>query len=113
MPARPDIRADEDWIEVWRPRTFQPASAVQTLDYICTASPIGDPMSSRGVVRKNVRLTQRKIDEAKKILGTETETETIERALDLVVFGEEVVAGLERISGTGAIEDIHELLDSA
>jgi hypothetical protein len=70
-------------------------------------------MSSKGIVRKNLRLTQRKIDQAKKILGTQTETETIERALDLVAYGEEVTAGIDRIAGTGAIEDVHELLDSA
>jgi hypothetical protein len=63
-------------------------------------------MSKSGVVRKNLRLTQHKIDRAKKILGTSTETETIEEALDLVAFREEVVAGIRRISGTGAIRDI-------
>jgi hypothetical protein len=70
-------------------------------------------MSSSGIVRKNLRLTQRKIDRAKKILGTKTETETIERALDLVAYREEVMAGIERIAGTGAIEDIHALLGPA
>ena len=63
-------------------------------------------MSKGGVVRKNLRLTQNKIDRAKKILGTSTETETIEEALDLVAFREEVVAGIKRISGTDAIRDI-------
>jgi hypothetical protein len=55
-------------------------------------------------VRKNVRLTQGKIDRARKILGTKTETETIEQALDLVAYRQEVVAGIERIAGSGAIE---------
>ena len=35
-------------------------------------------------VRKNLGLSQAKIDRAKRILGTKTETETIEQALDLV-----------------------------
>jgi hypothetical protein len=65
-------------------------------------------MSKRGVVRKNLRLTQAKIDRAKKILGTETETETIEQALDLVAFRKEVVAGIRRIAGTGAVRDVYE-----
>ena len=65
-------------------------------------------MAKSGVVRKNLRLTQTKIDRAKKILGTRTETETIEEALDLVAFRKEVMAGIERISGTGAIRDIAE-----
>jgi hypothetical protein len=60
----------------------------------------------RGVVRKNLRLTQAKIDEAKKILGTETETETIEQALDLVVFRKEVLDGIARIAGSQSVRDI-------
>jgi hypothetical protein len=63
-------------------------------------------MGKAGVVRKNVRLTQAKIDRAKKILGTKTETETIEQALDLVAFREEVVRGISRIAGTGILRDI-------
>ncbi len=47
-------------------------------------------MPRSGVVRKNLRLTQKKIDRAKEILGTSTETETIEQALDLVAFLQEV-----------------------
>lgn len=68
-------------------------------------------MASSGVVRKNLRLTQDKIDRAKKILGTRTETETVEQALDLVAYRKEVVAGIERIAGTGAIHDIFMPLD--
>lgn len=63
-------------------------------------------MARRGVVRKNLRLTQEKIDRAKRILGTRTETETIELALDLVAFRREMLEGLERIAGSGAIQDI-------
>jgi hypothetical protein len=56
-------------------------------------------------VRKNLRLSQTKIDKAKKILGTKTETETIEQALDLVAFRKEVVAGLEKFAGSGLVRD--------
>ena len=63
-------------------------------------------MAKRGVVRKNLRLTQSKIDKAKRILGTKTETETIEQALDLVVFRQEVQEGISRIAGTDSIRDI-------
>lgn len=65
-------------------------------------------MARSGVVRKNLRLTQAKIDRARKILGTETETETVEEALDLVVFRKEVVDGIDRIAGTGALRDVLE-----
>jgi hypothetical protein len=63
-------------------------------------------MAKRGVVRKNLRLTQSKINKAKRILGTKTETETIEQALDLVVFRQEVLEGISRIAGTRAAEDV-------
>lgn len=49
--------------------------------------------------KKNIRLHQRKIDEAKAILGTETETETIETALDLVVLRDELVRGVRAMRG--------------
>lgn len=69
-------------------------------------------MASKKVVRKNMRLTQAKIDRAKRILGTKTETETVEQALDLVAFREEVMEGLERIGGSGLIGDIYERQDA-
>ena len=64
-------------------------------------------MAKREVVRKNLRLSQDKIDRAKKILGTRTETETVEQALDLVAFRQEVLDGIDRIAGSGGIQDIH------
>jgi hypothetical protein len=49
--------------------------------------------------RKNYRLPQSKLDAARRVLGTTTETETIERALDLVVFGERLASGTARARG--------------
>ena len=49
--------------------------------------------------RKNYRLHQTKLDAARKALGTKTETETIELALDLVAFGERLAAGTKRARG--------------
>ncbi len=63
-------------------------------------------MTKGPTVRKNLRLTQAKIDRAKRILGTRTETETIEQALDLVAFREEVLEGLDRIAGSGAVREV-------
>lgn len=63
-------------------------------------------MAKGTTTRKNLRLTQEKIDRARRILGTKTETETIEQALDLVAFRQEVVEGIDRIAGTGALRDI-------
>lgn len=56
-------------------------------------------------VRKNLRLSQAKIDRARRILGTKTETETIEQALDLVAFRSEVVSGLESLAGSHLVRD--------
>lgn len=49
--------------------------------------------------RKNYRLRQSKLDAAREVLGTRTETETIEQALDLVAFGERLASGTERARG--------------
>jgi hypothetical protein len=49
--------------------------------------------------RKNYRLQQSKLDAARRVLGTTTETETIERALELVVFGERLASGTARTRG--------------
>lgn len=37
-------------------------------------------------VRKNLRLSQAKLDRARRLLGTTTETETVERAEELIRF---------------------------
>jgi hypothetical protein len=49
--------------------------------------------------RKNYRLRQSTLDAARRVLGTTTETETIERALDLVIFGERLASGTARARG--------------
>ncbi|MEX1184861.1 MAG: hypothetical protein WEF86_16765 [Gemmatimonadota bacterium] len=65
-------------------------------------------MATKNTVRKNLRLSQAKIDRAKKILGTSTETETVEQALDLVVFRQEALAGIARLAGSGLLHDVDE-----
>lgn len=64
-------------------------------------------MSRSRIVRKNMRLRQDLIDRARRVLGTKTETETVERALELVTFRQEVVEGIERIAGKGGVKDIY------
>lgn len=59
------------------------------------------------VVRKNMRLRQDLIDRAKRILGTRTETETVEQALELVAFRKEVSEGIRRIAGSHSMRDIY------
>ncbi len=65
-------------------------------------------MSANRVVRKNMRLNQDVLDRARKILGTRTETETVEQALQLVAFRQEVVDGIRAVAGTGAIRDVYD-----
>jgi hypothetical protein len=64
------------------------------------------PKTSR-TVRKNMRLRQDLLDRARRVLGVETETETVEQALELVVFRQEVVEGIRRIAGSGIVRDIY------
>jgi len=51
--------------------------------------------------RKNIYLDEGKIRRARRILGTQTETETIDRALDLVVFRKTILRSLEQTAGKG------------
>jgi hypothetical protein len=60
---------------------------------------------TRPRVRKNLRLNQAKLDRARRILGTQTETETVEQALDLVAFRQEVIAGVRRLAGSKLLRD--------
>ena len=63
-------------------------------------------MRRERTTRKNLRLSQTKLDRARRILGTKTETETVERALDLVAFRQEVVAGVRRMAGSRSLRDV-------
>ena len=45
--------------------------------------------------RKNHYLHQSKIDMAKKILGVKTETEALDGALDMLIYGETLARGTE------------------
>lgn len=53
----------------------------------------------RGKVRKEFWLDPKALRRAQKILGAETERETVEIALDLVVFRQELTEGLETLAG--------------
>ncbi len=57
-------------------------------------TPAGRRSPAEPRVRKNFRLSQAKIDRAKQVLGTRTDTETIEAALDLATFGARLADGI-------------------
>ncbi len=56
---------------------------------------------SRSVTRKNYRLDVRKLERARRALGTATETETIHRALDLVADEAALVEAFRRLLTLG------------
>ncbi len=56
--------------------------------------------------RKNFYLDDRKILEVKKILHARTETEAIDKALDLVKFREDILKSLRKVAGKGGIEKV-------
>lgn len=64
-----------------------------------TKHPTSRPTGRRGKVRKEFWLDPKALRRAQVILGTETERETVERALDLVAFGAEVADGVTALAG--------------
>jgi hypothetical protein len=58
----------------------------------------GRPPSRKGKVRKEFWLSPRLLRDAQSILGTATERETVEVALDLVAFRRELVAGAKGLA---------------
>ena len=73
--------------------------------------------SSGRVAHKHFLLDQRKIKRAQRLLGTRTETETIERALDEVIAERErnrlMREAMERFVKSGAqIRDVYSNLES-
>jgi hypothetical protein len=63
---------------------------------------------SSEIRRKNVNIDQVKLDRVRELLGSSTETEAIDQALSLLLFREELVAGIARIGGTGGVESAYE-----
>jgi hypothetical protein len=61
----------------------------------------------RGWVRKNMQIDQRKLDAARAVLGTETETDTVDAALDAIAFRRELLEGIRRVRAAGGIRDIY------
>ncbi len=51
--------------------------------------------------RKSVYLDEGKMRRAQRILGTQTDEETINKALDMVVFRKEILHSLEQTAGKG------------
>jgi len=55
---------------------------------------------------KHLKLDQRKIDKARRALGTRTEQETLDRALDMVLAEDRIIRVLRRGRAVGGFEDV-------
>jgi hypothetical protein len=55
---------------------------------------------------KHVRIDQVKLDKAKRLLEARTETETLDRALGLVVAEGEIDTTLRRLKGRGRLKQV-------
>jgi hypothetical protein len=55
---------------------------------------------------KHVQLDQRKLDRARRVLGARTETETLDRALDLVVTEADIDRALRAARGKGKLRRV-------
>jgi hypothetical protein len=63
-------------------------------------------MPSPSLRHKHVRIDQDKLAKARKVLDARTDTEALDRALDLVVSEAEVDAELRRIGGKGSLKKV-------
>ena len=63
-------------------------------------------MATTALRHKHVRLDQAKLEKAREVLQARTETETLDRALDLVVSEAEVEVALRSVGGRGQIKKV-------
>lgn len=56
--------------------------------------------------RKQPRIDQAKLDKARRVLEARTDTETVDRALSLVVIEGEIDASLRSIRGKGKLKKV-------
>lgn len=56
--------------------------------------------------RKNFYLRNDTLKKAQKVLGARTETETVERALELVIFQEDALKAFCELCEKGEVEDV-------
>lgn len=61
----------------------------------------------KALKRKNYWLDEGKIRKAQRLLKAKTETEAVQKALDLVVFQEEAARAWVENAGAGGVEELH------
>ncbi len=62
--------------------------------------------TTAAIRHKHVRIDQRKLDKARKVLAASTETEALDRALSLVVSEADIDAALRRDAGKGKLKKL-------
>ena len=60
----------------------------------------------KDVKRKNYNLDEIKIKRVQKILGTKTETETLDKALDMIMFRTDLLESLKKAAGKGGVQRV-------
>ena len=63
-------------------------------------------MKAESVRHKHLQLDQEKLNRARRILGAKTETETLDRALSIVVSEAEIDRTLRKVRGKGRIRKV-------
>jgi len=63
-------------------------------------------MPTARVRHKHLRLNQDKLDRVKRILGSRSETEAIEGAMDFILAEDDILKTLRRIKGKGRFKRI-------
>jgi hypothetical protein len=54
--------------------------------------------------RKNVYIDQSSLDEARRIIKAESETQTLAEALDSIIFAQEMIDGLRAVRDAGGVD---------
>ncbi len=67
--------------------------------------PATSRVSEPALARKNMDMDVAKLDAVRAILGARTDTETVDRALDYVIFQGEVSAALAHLYGLGGLDE--------
>lgn len=62
--------------------------------------------ATASIRHKHIRIDQTKLDKARKVLSAATETETLDRALALVVSEAGVDTALRRVAGKGKLQKL-------
>ncbi|MEP6730782.1 MAG: hypothetical protein ABJE10_09095 [bacterium] len=63
-------------------------------------------VSEPALARKNMDMSVAKLEVARELLGARTDTETVDRALDYVIFQGDVFAALDNLAALGGLNDV-------